>query len=77
MWFDKKSKKVKAILVFPIWGFIVSSIYRIVFYKNSTNKDKTTLICGICSFIPFIGFLISICDFISILISNKIIVMCE
>lgn len=77
MWFDKKGKKVKAILVFPIRGFIVSSIYRIIYYKNSETKDKTTLICGICSFMPFVGFLVSICDFISILISNKISVMCE
>ncbi len=76
MKFDNFNKVYKFLLLFPIWGFIASGIYRIIYYFK-VNKSLLTLIVGIICFVPFVGFFVSIGDFVTILINRKLFIFIE
>lgn len=69
--FDKLDKTIRIILFIPIWGYIVSGLYRI--FKYVDNKSSTSLIIGIvCILFPILGFIFSIIDLISTINNDKV-----
>ena len=71
MWLDRQSKITKIILFIPLWGFLVSAIYRIASYIKY-KKDITTLIVGICLIVPFIGIFFSIVDLVTVCLDKEL-----
>jgi len=76
-WFESLSKVVRAVLLFPFWGWIFSALYRICKYVEYGKKSKKTLIVGILCIIPFIGFVVSVIDFVTTINEDKIAVLAE
>lgn len=77
-WFNNLDKIVKIILLLPWWGWIVSGVYRIVRYTETGSKNSTVLVIGIlCLVLPFVGFIFSIIDLISVASGKEITAMAE
>jgi uncharacterized membrane protein YjjP (DUF1212 family) len=76
-WINEQTKLVKIILFFPIWGWVFSGLYRIFKYIEG-NKNVVTLVVGLLAlFIPFIGFVVSIIDLLTVIIDNKVEVLAD
>jgi uncharacterized membrane protein YjjP (DUF1212 family) len=76
-WINEQTKLVKIILFFPIWGWAFSGLYRIFKYIEG-NKNVVTLVVGLLAlFIPFIGFVVSIIDLLTVIIDNKVEVLAD
>lgn len=73
-WFDDLDQVVKIILLIPIWGRLISALYRIFKYVEGENKNTVTLVIGIICLLPFlaVGFVFSIIDLVMVITSNKI-----
>lgn len=73
-WFDDLDQVVKIILLIPIWGWLISALYRIFKYVEGENKNTVTLVIGIICLLPFlaVGFVFSIIDLVMVITSNKI-----
>ncbi|WP_033160026.1 hypothetical protein [Mycoplasmoides alvi] len=71
--FESWNKWLKFLIVFFTLGYF-SAIYRIVYYFEK-KTDKQTLLFGLISLIPIIGFIAWICDLYSIGIYNQIILL--
>ena len=69
-WVDEQSTAVKALLFFPIWGWIFGFLYRI--FKFIETEETATLIGAILFIIPFTGFILEIVDFIFIIMEGKV-----
>ena len=75
-WFDKQSKAVRVVLLFPIWGWIFAGLYRIFKYLNG-SKNTVTLVAGVLFIVPVIGFVGSIVDIITTISDDKISVLAD
>lgn len=75
-WFDGLSKVVRVILLIPIWGWLVSGLYRIFKYVEG-NKNVVTLVVGILCIIPVVGFVAAIVDIVTTLTEDKITVLAD
>ncbi len=75
-WLNSLKKYQRILLFIPLWGFIVSAIYRIASYVKY-KKDVTALIVGICLFVPFIGLIFAITDLITICLNKNITIFCD
>lgn len=73
-WFDGLDQVVKIILLIPIWGWLISALYRIFKYVEGEKKNNITLVIGILCLLPFlcIGFVFSIIDLVMVITTNKI-----
>lgn len=74
-WFEDLPWIVRIILFIPIWGWVFSALNRI--FKFVNKKNVVTLVVGILCIIPIIGFVLSIVDLITTILSNKITVLYE
>ncbi len=76
-WFDGLDKVVKIILLIPFWGWIFAGLYRIFTYVEGSKKNVVTLVFGILCIVPFIGFIFSIVDIVTVATSDKITVLAD
>lgn len=68
--FDKLDQIIRIILFIPIWGGIVSGIYRILVFTE--NKNILMLLLGILCLITPVGTIMSIIDLVTTCIDNKV-----
>lgn len=68
-WFDEQSKTIRVVLLIPIWGGIIGILYRI--FKYIETKHTGTLVGAILEIVPLVGFIISLLDFIFMIVDNK------
>lgn len=71
--FESWNKFVKFLIIFFTFGFF-SALYRIVYYFEKKSNSKT-LIFGLISLIPIVGFIAWICDLYSIMVYNQVIML--
>ena len=69
-WFDEQEKIVKILLLIPFWGWAIGAVYRV--FKYIETKETMTLVGAILTFIPFIGFFISIFDLVTVIMSGEV-----
>lgn len=74
-WYDNQSLLVKIFLLIPIWGWIFSGIYRI--FKFTQSKNVVTLVIGILCFTCVVGWIASIVDIITVVLTGKISVLAD
>ena len=74
-WFENLPKIVRIILFIPFWGWVFSALNRIFKYVN--KKNTVTLVVGIISVLPIIGFVMSIIDLVTTITDDKITVLYE
>jgi len=76
--FNNLDKSIRILLFIPIWGWIVSALYRIFLYDESESKNTTYLIVGIFSLIfGILGFILSILDLVSTITQDKVTFLAE
>ena len=72
-WFDKQDLIVKVVLLIPIWGWLISFLYRLD--KFLEHKDVASLLGMILAIFTPTGFFISVIDLITVLAYGKIMVL--
>lgn len=73
-YFDDLSTIVKVVLL-VVAGSIISPVYRILRYLET--KNQTTLIAGVVSFIPGLGFAVGILDALCVYSKGKIVLFAD
>lgn len=78
-WFDELDKVIKIVLLIPVWGWIISALYRIFKYVEGEDKNTVTLVIGVLCLLPFlcIGFVFSIVDLVTVATTDKISILSE
>ena len=73
-WFDGLDKVIKIVLLIPVWGWIISALYRIFKYVEGEDKNTVTLVIGVLCLLPFlcIGFVFSSVDLVTVATTDKI-----
>lgn len=74
--FDKLPQIVRVILFIPIWGWLVSGVYRIVKFCEENTKNYVTLVIGIlCICTGIVGAVMSIVDLITTALNDKVTIL--
>lgn len=76
--FDKLPQIARVILFIPIWGWLVSGVYRIVKFCEESNRNVLTLVIGIlCLCTGVIGAVMSIIDLITTALNDKVTILAQ
>ena len=69
-WFDSQDKVIKILLMIPFIGWAIGAVYRV--FKFIETKDTATLVGAILDVIFVTGFILSIIDFVTVIMDGKL-----
>ncbi len=69
-WFDSQDKVIKILLMIPFIGWAIGAVYRV--FKFIETKDTATLVGAILDIIFVTGFILSIIDFVTVIMDGKL-----